>query len=182
MATAVVFWPDDPTMVDKPEIPQHESKEKAGFIGPVPPSPDLDGLIQSLRVREAIPDQLDDRVTRYRDGTVDKNAAIALSRSLHRPNAADLEAVAGILGEFRFIYEANPVGSENQEIILQLLGENPKKVVFIDPELPALNSSLELTDRWGSPFIFHPVSATQMGLRSKGPDGILWTEDDLELE
>jgi hypothetical protein len=39
-----------------------------------------------------------------------------------------------------------------------------------------------LLDRWGTPYYFHPIARNVLGLRSAGPDGKLWTADDVVLE
>jgi hypothetical protein len=93
-----------------------------------------------------------------------------------------LELVTQLLSDYRLVYQENPVGTENAEIVAQLLGSNPKKTFFIDPALSALNASGELLDRWGSPFVFHPLKSDLMDIRSLGPDKTIWTADDLSLD
>lgn len=51
-----------------------------------------------------------------------------------------------------------------------------------DAALPATHPALEkgqLIDRWGTPWQIHPLSADVIQLRSAGPDGRLYTTDDL---
>ena len=71
------------------------------------------------------------------------------------------------------------MGTDNEEFASALAGENPKKVVFIDPGLLVDG---ELLDRFGAPYVFHPLKADVMDLRSRGQDGQLWTEDDVSLD
>ena len=71
------------------------------------------------------------------------------------------------------------MGTDNEEFAAALAGENSKKVVFIDP---GLLSDGELLDRFGSPYVFHPLKADLMDLRSRGRDGQLWTKDDVSLD
>ena len=52
-------------------------------------------------------------------------------------------------------------------------------MVFIDPGLLVDG---ELLDRYGSPYIFHPLKSDVMDLRSRGEDGQLWTADDVALD
>ena len=69
---------------------------------------------------------------------------------------------------------------ENFEITEQLLGKNPKKIVFIAPDTTALRGN-ELIDQWGTPYFFHAQSGQQMDIRSAGPDKEFWTDDDVFL-
>ncbi len=124
----------------------------------------------------------DHRFTRFSDGVSYWHQTVKLSRELHRENQKvprDLEIIDEILKGYRLIYQENPVGTDNEEFAAALAGENPKKVVFVDPGL-LLNG--ELLDRFGSPYVFHPLKADVMGLRSRGPDGQLWTEDDVVFD
>jgi len=70
-----------------------------------------------------------------------------------------------------------PCGT-NREFTRALTGDNRIGIAFIDPNNPAIING-ELTDRWGTPLLFHPVSATEVEIRSAGPDGKMWTDDDL---
>lgn len=125
----------------------------------------------------------DSRLTRLPDGRSLYNPAVARSRELHQVSAErDLELVVSILGDYQFALRENPTGSENLEIMQQLLGGNAQRLVFVDPNLPALSSEGELLDQWGTPFIFHPLSSRAMEVISLGPDQTLWTEDDLTYE
>jgi hypothetical protein len=79
-------------------------------------------------------------------------------------------------------FSGNPVGT-NPEIAAALNGENPKQIKFIDPEAGLrINGKGELVDSWGTPFFFHQLSATDMEVRSAGPDKIMWTADDLVIK
>ena len=127
---------------------------------------------------------LDSRITRYTDGSVDLNAAIKASTKLHKDDKkpqTDLELLSQIFLQYCYLYKENPVGVENFEFTAALTGANPKNVNFIDPESAALSSTNELVDRWNRPFIFHPLSATELEILSSGPDQTLWTDDDLKL-
>lgn len=124
----------------------------------------------------------DHRFTRFRDGVSFWHHSVKLSGMLHRPDQEaqrDLEIIKEILGAYRLVFQENPVGTDNEEFTAALAGENPKKVVFIDPGL-LVNG--ELLDRYGFPYYFHPLSAELMGLRSRGRDGELWTADDVILD
>lgn len=138
-----------------------------------------------LRNRTPSPEKnLDTRVARYTDGSVDLVDAVALSQQLHqsRDPRNDLEVVAQLFVQYRLLFERNPVGTENFEFTAALTGDNTKKVNFIDPESPALAPTNELVDRWDNPFVFHPLSGKEIEIISLGPDQTLWTEDDLTLD
>ena len=95
---------------------------------------------------------------------------------------ADLRLLEDILATFRsnFPHEGNPAGS-NAEITRVLTGQNKLRLALVAPHHPAINADGELCDRWGRPFFFHQLSATQIEIRSAGPDRKMWTEDDVVL-
>ena len=124
----------------------------------------------------------DARLTRFRDGVSYWHPSVKLGGDLHHENETayrDLEIIDEVLRNYRLVYQENPVGTDNEEFAAALTGENPKKVVFIDP---GLLSDGELLDRYGNPYIFHPLKADVMDLRSLGPDSQLWTGDDVSLD
>lgn len=123
----------------------------------------------------------DHRFTRFNDGVTYWHHSVQLSNDLHRKNqdvSRDLEIIDEILSNYRLVLKENPVGTDNEEFAAALAGENSKQVVFIDPNLL---SDGELLDRYGSPYVFHPLKADVMDLRSLGPDRQLWTTDDVSL-
>ncbi len=69
-------------------------------------------------------------------------------------------ALEQFFADYRQAYKENPVGSENAEITQQLLGKNPKRIVFIDPRCAALRGN-QLVDQWGTPFFFHAVAGNR---------------------
>ncbi|PWU14140.1 MAG: hypothetical protein C5B50_17870 [Verrucomicrobia bacterium] len=77
------------------------------------------------------------------------------------------------------MFGGNPVGT-NQEITQALNGDNPKQINFLNPDAGMrVNALGELIDAWGTPYFFHQLSATEMEIRSAGPDKVMWTGDDL---
>lgn len=126
------------------------------------------------------PEPEDSRVTRRANGTVLYNPAIESSRILattRNPQLA-VDTVTELFSHYRFAYKENPVGVENFEFTEQLLGKNPKQIIFIDPQSSALKNN-ELVDAWNSPYFFHPLSSQELEVRSAGPDRQLWTNDDI---
>jgi hypothetical protein len=95
---------------------------------------------------------------------------------------ADLQVLAMVFDAFRsnFPQRGNPIGT-NAEITAVLTGKNPLQLALIPRDHPAINAKGELCDRWGHPFFFHQLSATQMEIRSAGPDQKFWTADDVVL-
>jgi len=76
-----------------------------------------------------------------------------------------------------FARVGNPVGS-NAEITAAFTGANKFGLAIVPKRHPAINADGELTDRWGTPFFFHQLSASRMEIRSAGPDRKLYTPDD----
>lgn len=124
----------------------------------------------------------DKRLNQLADGSVEFLPAIEISRRIHSANTPkdSLHEIQALLGTYRFAFGENPVGVENFEITEQLLGKNPKQVVFIAADSSALRGN-ELVDQWDTPYFFHAVSGQQMDIRSAGPDTTFWTSDDIEL-
>ncbi|MHA3775301.1 hypothetical protein ACXR0O_27575 [Verrucomicrobiota bacterium sgz303538] len=89
----------------------------------------------------------------------------------------ELENVQFIVRGFRDALGENPVGN-NAEITRALMGDNTKQVKMPLPGGSSLNEKGELTDRWGTPYFFHQLSAKEMEIRSAGPDRKMWTDDD----
>ena len=170
-----------------------QNSQTASETNPLPSKPESTSKTSTARTskseelssRTISPEpNLDDRVKRYTDGSVDLTMATKMSSKLHQSDnpQVDLEIVSQILSQYRSIFKNNPVGVENFEFTAALTGDNPKRVNFLDPSNSALSANDELIDRWGSPIYFHPISGTEMELRSLGPDKTLWTADDIELK
>ena len=95
-----------------------------------------------------------------------------------RTPATELARVARTVRDYRSAFGSNPVGL-NKEIVRALLGDNPRGAKFLDPATARLNAQGELLDDWGHPYFFHALSGTVMEVRSAGPDGRVFTPDDL---
>jgi len=108
---------------------------------------------ETLRRRIVSPEpNLDNRVKRYTDGSVDLTNSVKISSQLHRSAnpQEDLKIVSQILSQYRTVFRENPVGVENFEFTAALTGENPKRVNFLDPTHSALSEKNELIDRQDS--------------------------------
>jgi hypothetical protein len=91
----------------------------------------------------------------------------------------DLGTLELVIAEFARSNGGNPVG-ENVEIAAALLGNNPKRLAYLPSKGPFLDASGQLIDRWGTPYFFHQLSATQTEIMSAGPDRLFNTSDDLK--
>ena len=108
-------------------------------------------------------------------------SASALADELHSPESSgadDLHLIDSLFIAYRQAIKANPSG-ENYEIIEALTGGNAKRIAVFPPNHPAISNDGTLLDRWGSPYHFHSISASNMEIRSAGPDRILWSDDDI---
>jgi hypothetical protein len=123
---------------------------------------------------------------RQTDGTYFKKYDIERTKQLHQPGESpdqDLGVVSNLIDSYRKIFRENPIAGENWEVVDALTGNNEYDLVFIDPAHPAINENGELTDRWGTPYRFHPISSTEpLEISSAGPDLVFGTIDDIMLE
>lgn len=94
------------------------------------------------------------------------------------PEHQEAEEIALNIRNFSQRFGGNPVGS-NAEIVQALQGGNPGKANYMPQSAMRLNGNGELIDKWGRPYFFHANSATEMEVRSAGPDGRLFTPDDI---
>ncbi|HEY1082060.1 MAG TPA: hypothetical protein VGE29_07350 [Prosthecobacter sp.] len=68
----------------------------------------------------------------------------------------------------------------NEEFAAALLGKNRDKLAFVSPDnRRVLNSRGQIIDRWGTPLYFHTTARDRVDIRSAGPDGQMWTADDV---
>lgn len=107
-----------------------------------------------------------------------------LESRLHRQKGGageDLEVLTELLTMYsRANNGALPIAPTNEVLISQLKGSNPKGLAVLSANLRNVTEKGELTDRWGTPYFFHPVSGKLIEIRSAGPDRLMWTEDDTE--
>lgn len=67
----------------------------------------------------------------------------------------------------------------NEEVVAVLQGNNEWGIPFIPKSHPALDEAGRLCDRWGTPLFFHAQADDRVEVMSAGPDGEMWSEDDL---
>lgn len=97
------------------------------------------------------------------------------------PPETALENMRSVFRNYASVFAGNPVGT-NLEITQALQGENPKHINFLKEDGNRVNSQGELVDSWGTAYFFHQLSASQMEIRSAGPDRVLYTSDDLVIK
>ncbi len=84
-----------------------------------------------------------------------------------------------ILEFYRMEFGSFPAGQENRDIMNALTGNNPGKLPVFPHKHPRIDAAGNLLDAWGNPFVFHPVSSQYLEVRSHGPDGEIFTTDDI---
>lgn len=90
----------------------------------------------------------------------------------------DLSTIELLLSTYGRNHGGHPTG-ENDEITAALLGKNAKRVAYLEKGGAYVDKSGRLIDRWGTPYYFHSLTATQTELRSAGPDREIFTKDDV---
>lgn len=98
-----------------------------------------------------------------------------------RTSGEDLRAVMSLFDHYRRVFGGLPGGENNRQVVRALTGNNPRRIAFISPDNPAINSEGELTDRWNTPLFFHLISRDLIELRSAGGDKEFYTVDDVIL-
>jgi hypothetical protein len=84
-----------------------------------------------------------------------------------------------ILQFYRMEFGSFPAGQENRDIMNALTGNNPDKLPIFPSKHPRIDAKGNLLDAWGNPFVFHPVDSQYLEVRSHGPDGEIFTDDDI---
>ncbi len=96
----------------------------------------------------------------------------------------DLGLVQNLIETYQIYskYEDALPTAGNKELVDALRGNNRYGQRFISSNFKFINSNGEIVDRWDSPLIFHFETAECPDIRSKGPDKLAWTEDDVVLK
>ena len=74
---------------------------------------------------------------------------------------------------------ANQPLSANEDWAALFRGQNATHERFLPDHHAAFNGKGQLIDRWGTPLFFHAMGSGRYEVRSAGPDGKLWTDDDI---
>ena len=93
----------------------------------------------------------------------------------------DSTLVSRVLDSFALLVKGDqplPLGS-NEELTAALRGKNAARLMFLSDNSPWVDAQGRLLDRWKTPLYFHAESRSRLEIRSAGPDGKMWTADDL---
>jgi hypothetical protein len=93
--------------------------------------------------------------------------------------AAEPSTLLDILQFYRQEFGTFPSGEDNANIMNALKGNNPSGLPIFPTKHPRIAEDGSLHDAWGKPFFFHTISSQHIEVRSLGPDGIIFTEDDI---
>lgn len=91
----------------------------------------------------------------------------------------EAEVLLGFFTIFRERFGGFPAAEDNRGMMHALAGANPEGLVIFPADHPRIDSARGLLDGWGNPFHFHMISRDHLEVRSAGPDGELFTDDDL---
>ena len=99
------------------------------------------------------------------------------------PPIEDLRKVHRVaMGYFSIVKDPSrfPIGG-NADLAAALRGENANREILVGKDHSIFTTDGLLKDRWGQPLIVHPEGWRRLELRSAGPDGIGYNEDDVVL-
>ena len=101
--------------------------------------------------------------------------------STNFPPQNDLTLMSRLMGNSLLLLKsaANLPLSANEDWAALFRGQNAAHERFLPDTSVALNTQGQLIDRWGTPLFFHALGNRRHELRSAGPDGKLWTDDDI---
>lgn len=86
-----------------------------------------------------------------------------------------------ILEFYRREFGTFPAGQENADIMNALTGNNPQRLPIFPRPHPRIDAAGRLLDAWGRPFVFHPISSQLLEVMSLGPDGEIFSADDIRV-
>lgn len=93
----------------------------------------------------------------------------------------DLAALSHAMQNFLLLAKHAAQGplADNEDWAKVLLGRGRVREPFLSAKHPVFNVRGQLVDRWQTPLFIHALGAGRFELRSAGPDGKLWTDDDI---
>lgn len=94
------------------------------------------------------------------------------------PPERELEIIQDLMSQHLRTMGGSSLG-DNNDVTRALVGDTGNGI-WLPRHSPRIRDG-QLLDRWGSPYWFHPNTATQMEIRSAGPDKDLFTADDIIL-
>lgn len=113
-------------------------------------------------------------------------AGSPLAAKLNAPEgsaAQDVEIVRQLIHQYLTALQRNagpPIG-DDRDLVRVLTGRNPLHLTVIPATNPAISPQGRLLDRFGTPFLIHPLSSRSFQVRSAGPDRKLFTPDDVVI-
>ena len=90
----------------------------------------------------------------------------------------DVRLLALLFSDYTSVFKRVPLGMHT-EIVAAFQGDNPRNIRYIPKGHPAVNTDGQIVDRWDRPFFFHVISKSAVEIISAGPDGELFTADDI---
>ncbi len=92
----------------------------------------------------------------------------------------DVQLVSTMLESvFLIMKDRMPSFSGNQELVMILQGRATGGMKFLSTSFSYIDRDGQLLDRWHRPLFFHQIRGPVIDVRSAGPDGIMWNEDDV---
>lgn len=118
-------------------------------------------------------------------GTTNALLGETILRGYAAPNLSpenDLTIMARLMENTLLLLKsaANRPLSANEDWADLFRGKNAASEEFLPAQHVALNEKGQLIDRWQTPLFFHALGGGRYEIRSAGPDGKLWTDDDLQ--
>lgn len=118
-------------------------------------------------------------------GTTNALLGETILRGYAAPNLSpenDLTLMARLMENSLLLLKsaANRPLSANEDWADLFRGKNAASEEFLPAQHVALNEKGQLIDRWQTPLFFHALGGGRYEIRSAGPDGKLWTNDDLQ--
>lgn len=84
-----------------------------------------------------------------------------------------------ILDGYRGIRGRYPTAEDNPGLMRLLTGRDAAGLAAFPPDHARFDARGALVDGWGTPFFFHHLSSQSIEVRSAGPDGVLFSDDDI---
>jgi Type II secretion system (T2SS), protein G len=92
----------------------------------------------------------------------------------------EMTALIAAGANYHEVYGSSPTGDQGG-FIRSLLGNNPRKIVFINLNPDRLISTGDYRDPWGTPYQIQSEADTNLFVRSAGPDKRFGDKDDQTL-
>jgi len=90
----------------------------------------------------------------------------------------DLKSLTKACRYYNLEYETHLKGN-NAELARILMGDNSRKIVFLDSHQTRRNTQGEVVDPWGTPYKFSLVDGQPAVILSAGPNRLFGDQDDL---